>query len=225
MSEPAIRLKNESYHNKELELLLSFPRVCVNHKHRVTGIIHVGAHLAEEAADYRKMGVSVIHWVEGLPDKCEALRKLFHGNPAHHVHEAWLDRYKGLRTPMWRASNGMSSSLREPQAHLIEHPNVNFAATGEVTTTTLDDLMTGHSLELINTLVMDVQGAEHSVMAGGEQILAKVGAVYMEINTKPLYAEITLLPEMDSYMLRRGFLRLDTCLTEHGWGDAFYLRK
>ena len=51
------------------------------------GVLHVGAHLAEEAADYEKYGWLPVTWVEAQPNLVEVLEVNLHF-PDHKVIEA-----------------------------------------------------------------------------------------------------------------------------------------
>ena len=44
---------------------------------RPTGVLHVGAHEAEEWDDYQRFGWGPVIWVEMLPEKAELLRAKF----------------------------------------------------------------------------------------------------------------------------------------------------
>src|SRR5665213_2100681 len=108
---------------------------------RPRGVLHVGAHEAEERHVYRARGWGPVVWVEMLPEKAESLRTEFARDPENLVLEAacWSTE---IDLPIHRASNGQSSSLLEPSDHLRVHPHVTFLQTGElVRTQRLDRLL------------------------------------------------------------------------------------
>jgi len=49
------------------------------------GVLHVGAHEAEEADAYAAAGWQPVWWVEMLPDKCAALSAKFRDDPLNRV--------------------------------------------------------------------------------------------------------------------------------------------
>src|SRR5437763_16486554 len=91
------------------------------------GVLHVGAHEAEEAVDYRKYNWGPVIWVEMLPEKYEALRKRFADDGQNVVLHAACWDTDGAKLPIFRASNGQSSSLLPPEHHLTAHPSISFA--------------------------------------------------------------------------------------------------
>ncbi len=56
-------------------------------------------------------------------------------------------------------------------------------------------------------------------------ILSKIDYIYTEVNTDYLYKNIALLPELDDYLDKQGFKRVELSMTTFKWGDAFYIRK
>jgi hypothetical protein len=69
---------------------------------------------------------------------------------------------------------------------------------------------------------MDLQGAELLALRGATETLRSVRFVYTEVNVDELYAGCAQLDEIDEQLV--GFVRMETALTPHGWGDAFYVR-
>jgi len=72
---------------------------------------------------------------------------------------------------------------------------------------------------------LDIQGAELKALKGSTLILPHIKSIYTEVNTKELYENCAMLHELDSYLESFGFTRVETSMTEHGWGDAFYIKK
>jgi len=56
-------------------------------------------------------------------------------------------------------------------------------------------------------------------------LLWNFGWAYVEVNTKPLYQGCALVGEIDDFLHKFGFLRMETKMTGAGWGDAIYQRK
>jgi len=102
---------------------------------------------------------------------------------------------------------------------------VEFTDKISLTSTTIDDLWKSNRIESANFLNLDIQGAELLALRGAQQYLDGVEYIYTEINMKPLYKDCALVGDMDKFLAGRGFSRLDTRLTRHGWGDAFYAKE
>jgi len=186
-----------------------------------SGVLHVGAHEAEEAIDYRNHKWGSVIWVEMLPEKYEALRVRF-ANDAHNLvlHAACWDS-DGVRLPIFRASNGQSSSLLSPEHHLIDHPSISFVKGGEITTSRLDSILpVAARFDFIN---LDIQGAELRALRGLGERLASVRWAYLEVSTLRLYRDCASIGEIDAFMKSVGFARIATRMAgSHGWGDALY---
>jgi len=45
-------------------MILSFPKLVHKYKMNIDGILHAGAHLAEEAYEYDSMDVGEVWWIE-----------------------------------------------------------------------------------------------------------------------------------------------------------------
>jgi FkbM family methyltransferase len=191
---------------------------------RARGILHVGAHEAEELEDYRAQGWGPVIWVEMLPEKAKHLQKRFDGDPDNIVLQAACWDKDGEEMPLFRADNGQSSSLLKPLDHLVEHPHVHFEQPATIRTARLDTILPADaSFDFIN---FDVQGSELKAVRGLGHHIDHVKWAYLEINERPLYAGCVLLPDLDAYMRDRGFARIATRMCEdYGWGDALYLNK
>jgi hypothetical protein len=50
--------------------------------------------------------------------------------------------------------------------------------------------------------------------------------IYTEVNTEHVYKDCALIGDIDEYLGRFGFTRVETNMYLNcGWGDAFYIRK
>lgn len=186
--------------------------------------LHVGAHAAEEADDYQRLGFTPVHWCEANPRLHAPLLERIAIFPDHHlVPHALADERRELTLNI--ASNGQSSSLLELGTHRQEHPEVSYIDAIEVQTETIDLLFAARQIPQATFVNLDVQGAELLVLRGASDYLAGVQAIYSEVNAAELYLGCAQLPEMDEWLRARGFERVATMMTPHGWGDALYVRR
>lgn len=187
------------------------------------GVLHVGAHDAEEAPAYENAGWTPVTWVEGLPEKADALKSRFRNSLKHNVISAVAWDEDGLPLPMQRASNGQSSSVFEMGEHLVEHPTITVVDTVLLPSARLDTALGGmtHSFDFLS---LDIQGAELHALKGLGTLLSEVRWVYSEVNTKALYRDAPMVQDVDHYLKGFKFTRVDTVMTSHGWGDALYIR-
>lgn len=185
------------------------------------GVLHVGAHEAEELTDYQAAGWLPVVWVEGLPDKAVLLQERLRRTADQHVISALVWDTDGESLTMWRTNNGQSSSALPLGTHRVEHPEVWVVEELSVQSSRLDTLLQGtaHRFDFIN---LDIQGAELRALRGLGDGIRSVRWVYCEVNEKPLYVGAPLVSEIDAYLAPLGFHRVDTDMTPHGWGDALY---
>ena len=205
-------------------MLLDLEALVVAHRLDVGEILHVGAHVGQEAETYEALGATSVTWIEANPAVLPDLRR--HVEPlGHRVLAALATDRTGDIVDFHITNNQQSSSILRLGTHRYEHPEVVVTESVKLTTTTLDDLCASADVGRPNILVLDVQGAEMLVLRGATRVMSTADCIYAEVNERPLYAGATLLPEFDSFLASHGFDRVATALTVHGWGDALYVRK
>jgi len=194
------------------------------HRLDINEVLHVGAHLGQEADLYQSLGATQVTWVEGNPAVVPLL--LLHVEPlGHRVLTALVSNRSGDVVDFHITNNEQSSSFLKLGTHKYEHPDIVVTESVPLRTTTLDDLCESEGVASPNLLVLDVQGAELLVLQGAERVIAGTDCICTEVNERPLYAGAVLLPELDSFLDSHGFDRVATTLTIHGYGDALYIRR
>ncbi len=205
-------------------MLLDLETLVAEHRLVVEEVLHIGAHHGQEAETYRALGAKRVTWVEANPAVVPVLRQ--NVEPlGHSVLTALVTDRTGDTVAFHVTNNEQSSSVLSLGTHRYEHPEVVVTESLQLRTTTLDDLCEREGVPTPDLLVMDVQGAEMLVLRGAGRILEGVGCIYAEVNERPVYSGAALLPDFDSYLSERGFDRVSTTLTVHGWGDALYVRR
>jgi FkbM family methyltransferase len=193
----------------------------------VNGVIHVGAHLAQELEDYHKHGIERIIWIEANHNLHQDLLQ----NTVNHIGSsivfcaAFNEDKKALELNI-SDINGQSSSLLDFEEHTVEHPHIKM--TGKITTLgfKIDTVIEkkGFDRKLFNFVNIDIQGAELIALQGMEEQLKFLDYVYLEVNEKYLYKDCALIPEINEFLEARGFKGVAAEMTNHGWGDALYIR-
>lgn len=184
------------------------------------GVIHVGAHRCEEQPHYDAWGVGEhVLWIDGNDELCAANQAI--------VNAVVSDVDDGEVDFILTDNDAMSSSILELKEHKIEHPTCLEAGRIKKKTITLDTLLArrGEKAVAYDLLAMDVQGAELMVLKGAAGVLENVRCIITEVNTKELYAGCVRVEELDAFLGERGFVRVETQMTRHGWGDAVYMRR
>lgn len=187
----------------------------------IKGIIHIGAHELEEKIFYNKLNCQVI-WIEG---NINIVNKYRHSGDI--IYCAVISD-KDEEEKEFIITNGyQSSSILELKTHKQEHPEIHEIYRYKVKTKRLDTLMQEQNVDLtnLNFLNIDIQGAELLALKGAGKVLDHMDYLYLEVNEKELYEGCALLPELDDFLEKANFTRVETSMTKHGWGDALYIRK
>lgn len=191
------------------------------------GVVHIGAHWAEEHEDYLRMGIERFVYVEPCKEAFNVMVNKF-GPPTDTVHLINCACGAEEKTmPMYVSHNnqGQSNSLLEPNLHLQQHPEVIFNDAEVVRVIPLDQL--NFDKTQYDMLVLDVQGYEGEVLKGGTETLKHVNILYTEVNSDFTYQNCMLIDEMDSFLKEYGFERVETYWPSPNWtwGDALYTKK
>lgn len=93
-----------------------------------------------------------------------------------------------------------SGSLLKPKIHLDAVPWMKFDTTFDVITKRLDTWFEQTSIDRIDLIWMDVQGAEHLVFEGASGILDKIKYIHTEFDDRELYTGQKSLKELLEYL-------------------------
>jgi FkbM family methyltransferase len=192
---------------------------------KVTGVIHVGAHEAEELEGYLLSGIRKVTWIEANPAKVELIKDKLKKYRDMNIGSFAAGNKNGV-TYLNLANNGQSSSVLELGTHKQQHPQVSFTSRIEVKVQKIDDYIANEGLdrECYNFINLDIQGYELMALRGAVKQLEYIDFVYSEINQDEVYAGCARVEELDDFIGDFGFERILTAMTPHGWGDAFYFK-
>lgn len=190
-----------------------------------SGILHVGAHQAEEQELYRAAGWLArdrVIWVEAQPSLARELAQRFAGTAAR-VIEAVAWDVDGAVLELKVASNSQSTSVFDFGSHAASYPEITTTERRVVTGRRLDTLLTAS--DHFDFVALDIQGAELAALRGLGDRLATVRWVYTECQQTSVYADAPDVRALDAFLEPRGFVRVATRWAGHyGWGDALYGR-
>ena len=187
---------------------------------RPTGVIHIGAHAAEESNDYQQHSWGPVTWIEANPSLINHLKEIVPSEDTVICAALWDQDEISIDFNI--ATNGESSSLLLPARHLKEYPEIHFNSQLTVRTKRLDSVLN----RIPNFLNLDVQGAELKVLHGMGTLIDSLDYIYLEVNDVELYVGCAKLNEIDLFLNFQGFKRI--CLRRSGrsgWGDALYVRR
>jgi FkbM family methyltransferase len=187
------------------------------------GVLHIGAHLGEEAQEYENFNWIPIIWVEAQPLLVKKLESKFQ-HPNHRVINAAIWNEDNVSLKLHVASNSMSSSLLEFGSHASSYPEIKFVNEIEVLTKRIDTLL--DATDMPNFLNIDIQGAELAAIQSLGDLITKVDYIFVEVNKREVYKECTRVGDLDSFLEDKGFNRVTTrWYVKQGWGDALYIRN
>ncbi|MCL4419181.1 FkbM family methyltransferase [Patescibacteria group bacterium] len=206
-------------------MLINLGEILKKYKIEPKGIIHVGAHWAEEHDDYLSYGIGKFVYIEPCQNAYAVMKSRL-GNCADDVlllNVACGSKEGAMNMYASENNQGQSNSLLEPNLHLQQHPEVVFNSKEEVRVTLLDKLPIDKWA--YNILAMDVQGYEGEVLKGATQTLQHIDIIYTEVNRGDTYKGNMLIEEMDEYLL--DYQRVETYWPSPNWtwGDACYIKR
>ena len=208
-------------------MLIKFQDLITRYQIKPKGVLHIGAHLAEESESYRSMGVNNVIWIEADPDTFNKLSGIVSDIGGNLAYCFAASDTENDSVDFNVASNGESSSLLEMDKHLIHHPHIEIVNHKKVKTRKVDNFLKEKNIiaSEYDFLNLDIQGAELLALKGMENSLLEINYVYTEVNTSEIYRGCAKIDELDEYLSKFGFTRKETYMTEYEWGDAFYTKE
>lgn len=209
-------------------MLLNLPSLVREYGLHINGVIHVGAHLAEEAPIYRDLGINNVNWIEANPENVDKVLKIVaDGGYPHRVIEALItDVPGGERTFHVTNIESMSSSIFDFGTHPTFSPEIVFEQHLNLPTTTLDTLAGIFNFGNANFLNMDIQGAELLALKGADDLLTNsIDYVMTEVNREEVYVGCAKVWELERVLSEYGFVNMEIQWVEgQGWGDGFWMK-
>jgi FkbM family methyltransferase len=188
---------------------------------RPSGVVHVGAHAAEELHDYEIFEFGPVTWVEAQPFLASELKKRI--KPPSEVIQALVWDTSGELMSLKLTNNSQSSSVFDFGTHQINHPNIEVVAEISLTTARMDEILPqGFTHNFLN---IDIQGAEYQALSGLGHLISNFQYIYLEVNNGQVYRGIHQVGDIDRLLGKSGFVRVATVWTKADWGDALYMKQ
>lgn len=210
-------------------MLIKFKEI-VNKYGKPKGIIHLGAHLAEEFYDYLEFDIQNVIWIEANPYLYEDLKNKIL-NSKHIAISELLSNEDDIEMKFNIAKNHyngnyQSSSVLEFGTHEINHPHITMEDSIILKSKTIKTIFREKKLNFENYdfINLDLQGYELPVIKGFGDNISNIKYIYTEVNTGEVYKNCTKLDELDNYLNIYGFKRVEIEMTDADWGDAFYIK-
>ncbi len=189
------------------------------------GVVHVGAHQAEEAEVYRNCGFKQVTWIEGNQELIPDLEKKLAAFANQKVYSALID-CEEKDTVFYLTSDPQSSSIYALKEHAHQYPGVKPHKEIIRRTERLDSFFKTKGLEAAdyNFINLDIQGNELNALKSLGEDLRHFEFIYTEVQVTELYAGSHNIHELDRFLFSKGFQRKETDLRYRSWGDALYVR-
>lgn len=208
-------------------MLLDLNNIIKSYDLKIEGVLHIGAHFGEEYESYISNNIKNLIFFEPVPVTFQKLKDKLEGK-AMLVNTALGNTTGKITMNIETANQGQSSSILKPALHLSQYPHIKFEDKVEVDITTLDNFMTElHSngeAPKYNLINIDVQGYELEVFKGAEKTLETIDYIITEVNRDVVYHQCAFVDDLDEYLGKYNFKRVETTWAGGTWGDALYVK-
>jgi len=209
-------------------MMLDLGEIFSKYNIKPQGVLHVGASEGQERDFYKGLGVQRVYWIEGLPHVYFILKQNLHAYHNQYPILACVSNESGKRVTFNISSNkSQSSSILELGEHLVAHPEVSYIDKVEVETWRIDWLfeVMGLDTSMLDFLNMDLQGAELLALEGMGKMIDQFKYINIEVNKRETYKGCALIEDIDYFMIKHGFDRVETGQwVADLWTDAFYMK-
>lgn len=188
-------------------------------------VIHVGAWEGLDVPEYKELGAERITLIEALPDKAEALRALFDGDDQIEIVERAASNVTNEVVTFYPLNYG-SSSLLKPKINSLKEIFSDFKESDAINVMTLkiDDLALPKLDSIM--LVIDVQGAEMTVLEGATETLKRTALIKVEVSKTEYYEDPSRPSDIERFLKNHGFIKISERINNRiGQGDAIYARR
>ena len=202
-------------------MLLNLKELKEKYKLNINGVLHIGGHFGQEFSLYRELQINNIIFFEPVP---QTFKKLFDniGENAILFNIALGNIVGNIEMNIEENNDGQSSSILEPHLHLKQYPSIIFDKKITINIDKLDNYIKyKNDYNFIN---IDVQGYELEVFKGGSEFLNYIDYIITEVNNDDVYLNCAKVNELDEYLLKYNFERVETTWDGGTWGDALYIK-
>jgi FkbM family methyltransferase len=172
-----------------------------------------------------------VHAYEADPEEAEHLQKTNHPFKSFLVHPVALSGTDGKRKFHLTKRRSFSSFLEFDEKEFEKYfgrmkdaeewkKYFEIERSVEISTTTLDLLLTGNSV--IDFLKLDTQGTEREILQGGKKLLEnkQISLIETEVNMQPVYKGQPAFSILDVFLRDKGFLLVDYRINQNAFSPV-----
>jgi FkbM family methyltransferase len=181
----------------------------------------------QEREAYQKHGFNNTVWIEANPKIIKYVNEKLTLNEKETIYNYAITDSLDEFIDFHITSFDQSSSILKLGTHKKYYPQINEVESIKVPAKRMDKLIIEKNINIENYdfINLDIQGAELLALKSFGSYLKNIKYIYTEINTEPLYEGCCLLPELDLFLEKEGFKRVETQMTSAKWGDALYIKN
>jgi hypothetical protein len=194
----------------------------------IKGILHVGAHHAEEKESYNECNINNVVWIDGNEELIPIIKeKLNNLNSQDLVLNYLVCDKDGEELQFHITNNTQSSSVLDFDKHKIYYPGIDFIKTVTKKAYSLKYIIDNNNINMsnFNMLNLDLQGVELKALKGMGEYLSHIDYIYTEVNNDSIYKDNDLIVNIDEFLRGYKFIRVETVMLSEQWGDALYIRQ
>ncbi len=187
---------------------------------KVNGLIHIGASKFYEAELYKKLKINDIIWIDADPKTSADLEKTFSKNSRIKV-------FSFAATDKNGEAYFKINDDKQPGSLFFDLDKKTTASDKivKVQTKRLDDFLQNIAdRNIFNAIIIDVEGAELMALRGAVNILKQIDFIISEVNYTDRYNS-SLITQLDDFLLKQGFIRVDTKSKSNAHGMALYIKN
>lgn len=170
-------------------------------------VVDIGAHAGQFTSSVEEFcGLYSAVLIEPIEELAKGLKAKF-DNKIYQIFDCAVSDHSGEIEIQIFPNATYTSSLLSPDYSIEEMRHLIKGNTllARCPVRTLDEIIAEVQLAMIDLIKIDVQGAEHLVLAGASHTLEKTGAVYTEVSFRPLYHGSSVFSDIYGMMNDRGF--------------------
>jgi FkbM family methyltransferase len=203
-----------------------------------TGIVHVGADVGQEVAQYFSYGFQNIILIEANPECCKVLLAKFGDDPRVKIFNyAVCDRLGAIDFHIHTSRSGSTepASILPMKRFKQIVKTLHTPKTIRVAAITLDVLFEKYQIAYTdyNFINIDIQGAELLAFKGATKLLSSTDVIVSEVNLVEMYESGALEGDIVALLEQNGFERkhaiyhtlYDEDATFPAWGECLFVKR